>query len=216
MDAPDLIGYLDQKHRLQIEELNINESDGSKRLDEQMLDRYWDRESQDEPLELLPWFRKDEVLKQIILSKRLSRPLSLDRSYPCTPNSIFTEDHVEISDDITTAPTSLRTEPDFQPSPHIYENQRNGIERTQRRQISSRDTSPSIRMSIGGKHGQKLENHAVPQNQQTKMLRGVRKLGKTSRVQKRASPPAMRTRSRKVTKFYKLSDDGVVISYRSF
>lgn len=216
MDAPDLVGYLDQKHRLQIEELNLNESDGSKRLDEQMLDRYWDRESQDEPMELLPWFRKDEVLKQIILSTRLSRPVSLDRSYPCTPNSIFTEDHVEMSDDITTAPTSLRTESDLQPSTGIHESQKYGIEGTQRRQISSRDTSPSIRMSIGGKHGLKLKNPAVPRPQQTKMPRGIRKPGKISIIQKRALLPAMQTRSRKVTKFYKLSDNGVVMSYRRF
>lgn len=216
MDAPDLIGYLDGKHCLQIEELNISENDGSKRLDEQMLDRYWGRESQDEPLELLPWFRKDEVLKQIILSARLSRPVSLDKSHPCTPNSIFTEDHVEMSDDNTTAPTSLRTESDLQSSTRIYESQKDGIEGTQRRQISSRDTSPSIRMSIGGKHRQKLKNSAVPPPKQTKMPRGIRKLGKTSIIRKRALLPAMQTRSRKVTKFYKLSDDGVVMSYRRF
>lgn len=216
MDAPDLLGYLGQKHRLQLEALEIDQNDESKRLDGETLDRYWDRESQEVPLELLPWFKKDEVLRQIIDSTRLSNTVGLDRCHPYTPSSVFTEDQVIMSDDVTTAPTSLRTEPDFQPSTHIYESQEEGIERRQRRQVLSRHTSPSIQISAYGRRARKFKCKTAPRPRKIKVPRSTKNLGSTSRVQKKVLPLAMRTRSRNFTKFYKLSDDGVALSYRNF
>ncbi|KAI9674950.1 MAG: hypothetical protein M1817_001356 [Caeruleum heppii] len=66
MDFPDLMGYLECRHRLQPEELQVRDDEPSRRLSEAALRRHWERAPESPPLgELSFWAKADETLLRI-------------------------------------------------------------------------------------------------------------------------------------------------------
>jgi hypothetical protein len=106
MDAPDMMKFLDKRHQIQVEDLQINEDDVSKRLDDEMLSRYWDQETEEKPLKLPPWFKEDKVIEQIIAAERRHNSSSKSSAYQS-----YSDDQDDTTNDKNPITTILETRP---------------------------------------------------------------------------------------------------------
>ena len=66
------MGYLTQQKRIQIKDLKIEQGDRSQRLDQEELGRAWAVDYSDNFQDILPWFKQDKVIQQILNFKSLS------------------------------------------------------------------------------------------------------------------------------------------------
>lgn len=174
MDAPDVIGYLEVRHRRQFEELNIEQVETSRRLGQKTLERYWDRNSQESPQELPPWAKADEILQRVIQYSDAARYKDANLDTNChTPDSIFTEGCADMNMSDHETPT--------------LSSQRTGPGRGLRSPLQTRGR---------GKFRQKTQSaHPTGQRKPPTFQRREKCLGRTTRVQKSASQPTVRIRS---------------------
>ncbi|MCJ1267514.1 hypothetical protein MMC22_007399 [Lobaria immixta] len=102
MDAPVLMEFLEFRHRAKINKLRIEQGAKSKRLADDMLESYWDGDTEEISMKLPFWAEQDEVLQQIIRTKTASDATHSENFDQFTPNSTFAED-LEALKEIATA-----------------------------------------------------------------------------------------------------------------
>jgi hypothetical protein len=191
MDAPPLFRYLDARNRTKIEELKIEEGDSSRRLPDRTLERYWDMNSQETPSRLPPWAKTDKTLQRIIEKSNAARLENIknqtfDVSAPVVK---YNDDHF---DNEKKATTKKRTEPMRSAYLCYLEGRaKSGLQKTT-------------------KHA-----NLAGQRKSPKFLLREKDVGKTARIQKSASQPAMQARSRNTVKLCELDLDGVMKGYPS-
>jgi hypothetical protein len=155
-----------------------------------MLERYWESNSQEVLLELPPWAKADQTLQKMVQHHYHSSGtrVELATNYQ-TPNSIFTEDRYDANmlDDQIPTPVVQRVQPE--------------------RAIRIRKFSKKLKPA---------DDIAGQRKTSSKAQLREKRVAKSARIQKSASRPAMRTRSKNTTKFYELGFDGVARSFRDF
>lgn len=206
MDIPDLMAFLNSRNRLKPEEIEIEEGDRSKRLDQEVLERYWTQNSQGRQMKIPFWANADGVVQQIIHQDACRNPSTSPSPPPLrTPSLLYNEprngspsqEHVT-----TTATTSTSTELDS--GSQILRGPETPLsEFSQSAPADSHKDERKPRSLSGNLSRTPLKAKA--------RLAGPRP-GRDSRVTKRSWKPAMGLRSCQVTKFYELAWDGSAIS----
>lgn len=102
MDAPVLMEFLELRHRAEMNKLRIEQGAKFKRLADDMLESYWDGDTEEISMKLPFWAEQDEVLQQIIRTKTASDATHSENFDQFTPNSTFAED-LEALKEIATA-----------------------------------------------------------------------------------------------------------------
>lgn len=184
-----------------IESIKIMPGDVSRRMPQEILERYWGMKSPELSMELTPWFKGDEVLQRIVDASSRSNAECLNGSSP----SIEFSDSANTFKDPSTAPTSPGNElaRDSQSPTQVSTSQVLEIKSKGKPDLRSKRTGTSQQSGSKSQPPKVLRTHE-------------RLLKKTTRIQKTALHPVLTTRSRNITKFYKLDSDGVARSYRDF
>ncbi|KAL8830861.1 MAG: hypothetical protein Q9170_005544 [Blastenia crenularia] len=211
-DFPDMIEYLGNRHYIDSEKVEIQETDRSRRLDGELLEQHWMRRPLDVPIrDVAPWFKTDVVVQQMMrqnacqdtpispsLSPMRVPSLSYD-DYPsgspsaeeAVTDSIDTTMEIEAMDHNLRVPVpvlypqvELLSQPDFQAS--------------------------STKQPISQGRAEKLRQRRSGAPTKTEDWRANRGSG----ISKLSWKPAMGLRSRKVSKFYELGYNSEVKDYR--
>ena len=110
MNEDDLSGLLQYRQPPQIEQLSINEGDTSRRIPDEVLERFWVMDSQKASVELPPWTVRDPVVQKIAMSATEfpSTPLSCNSGAssfvsvePMTPPSLEISEQNSISQTVS-------------------------------------------------------------------------------------------------------------------
>ena len=192
MDLP-LLGLLEHQHRLRPEEMRIEQGDRSKRLDEEVLERYWTMDSQKCPPQIPIWAKEDKIVQGIGFSKPSCSTISPSPD----PHQFSSSASAELEGNETPvnigtrAPSSLTTAPDLgregqrKPKPKRHGGRTIIMSRHQRTEPAKKRVTKSVRAS----------------RRRSTMI---------TRIQNRASEPALATRSHRLSQFYEIDHAGIV------
>ncbi|KAL9013850.1 MAG: hypothetical protein Q9173_001479 [Seirophora scorigena] len=209
-DFPDMMEYTSNVHHLEPEDVKIQDTDKSKRLDQELLEQYWIRRPDNPKLDIPFWAKADGVVQQIIRqSGRQEASISPSPSPLQTP-SLLSDYPVSASpsaDDVVTDSTNTSIEieganyiirlpcPHEAPLTHV-----------------SQDEFPTGDSKKHILKGRPRELRKRRPRATTKAA--VWHASKDSRIIKSSWKPAMGLRSRNVTEFYELGCDGKGAYYR--
>ena len=199
-----MMEYISNRHYLEPDDIKIQETDRSKRLDQEHWEQYMARKSDEATVDLPFWARADGVTLQIMRQSGLQRAsISLSPSPRQVP-SLPPDDSPTASplaDDPVTDSTNTSMEVDVVDS---IDRLRYSQE-TSWSQVSQRE----IPNTCVAKHTSKGRRGEVRKRRAGATTKGADwRSSRHSRVTKSSWKPAMGLRSRNVTTFYKLGCDG--------
>ena len=203
----ELAEFLKEEQRHQLEGLRIDQGDVSRRLEPEVLEKRWGWNSQKSSLELPPWFAQDEVLQDIV---------NMDRHSSTAHSDLFDED-TKMFDDTTTV-TSESLESKARSRVHSPTRTNTSQVPVMERQNPQTLRSKHARRNIWDTTARRLTtDHEIKKAAMPHATKALRPYGrrpeKNSGIKKSIVKPARQTRSRNVTKFYKLDRSGRTISY---
>lgn len=215
-DVPDFMRYSEITNRAKIEELRIEQGDLSKRHDEIFLRKCWSMKSPEQSLDLQPWFKEDKVLRKIINMGEASDAALLANQNGQGPSSLHSRDKADTVNEAPMVNTTLDTMPDLSNKlpPQSHDSHEATVEiqdislRPTVHPNSKRQSSPCLQSPKAKRTTRPTRDRKLP------ACKG--KASKNTKVSKNPLPPALRTRSRKITKLYQLDPKGSAISYRQF
>ena len=198
--------FLEDQNRLRVDDLNVESGDGSRRLDQEVLEGWWAVGSQETSWELPVWARADPVVQQIVRTKSSPAMAAQSANLRFRSSSrtiVDTEDDTILSDATAATVTSAGAKIESGVlHPQIHEKWQSG-----KIMLSAR-TSRSYRTSTREKQQPLARNADKPQR--GKKSRSQKNHSHAiTRIQKVAQKPAAGTRSHTVTKFYKLDLNGI-------
>ncbi len=206
-DAPELMDYLACQKRIRIEDLEINQGDGSRRLDQDMLEKAWVLDSQQDLRDVPFWAKADPVVRQILDSRSPSPPVQLRHPTNRLPSPISPQSSdLKMAENGTTMTVACNSLTSTEENYHV---------RKPSSTSSPRNHHPSFQEKP--QQDSKAKYNSKPQskrNSRTKSIpsSGKKKVNTTAKIQKNIQKkPAMRTRSRNINCFYELGLDGVAM-----
>ena len=199
--------FIKEEQRYQLEGLRIDQGDVSRRLEPEALEKHWSWNSQKSSLELPPWFAQDEVLQDIV---------NMDRRSSTAHSDLSDNDDTKMTDDATTATSENEVRSGVHSPARNNKSQVPFIERKNLQNLRIKHTRRNTWDTTTRRLLTDNETEKVARPQPTQALRPrERRPEKNSGIKKSSSIPARQTRSRNVTRFYKLDRGGRMISYQS-
>ena len=201
--------FIEDKTRLSLDDLHIQPSDKSKRLDQEALEDFWAFKSHDRMLELPIWAKGDGMLQQITHTKSspsmTSSPFNFRSTFD-TLTAFDSEEDAQMSDFNVSAATNPKVDSVFSSPPHSHGMEHNkqlgfASSTPRRRWTSTRETSTRKRERRHGNRAN-IPPRARKYRVQKSNSRAITKIQET--VQK----PFQGTRSHRVTMLYELDRNG--------
>ncbi|KAI4145419.1 MAG: hypothetical protein LQ341_002399 [Variospora aurantia] len=209
-DFPDMMEYSSRIHHLEPEDIKIQDTDKSKRLDQELLEQCWIRRPDNPTMDIPFWAKADGVVQQIIRQNACQEaPISPSPS-PLQPPSLLSDNTVSASPSANdVVPDLMKTSMEVESADHSvrlpYPHEAPLM------QVSSKKlpTSYSEKHIRNGRPGELRKRRPKPISKAADWH-----AGKDSRIIKTSWKPALGLRSRNITKFYELGCDGKVASNR--
>lgn len=209
-DLPEMMEHLNNRFELKPEDLKIRDIDGSKRLDQESLERAWTQRSEGTPMDIPFWAKGDEVVQQIIRQDTSHSRSTTPYETPLRTPSLLSESGVNSSpsaDDLITASvdTSMELEPPGQ-EPESLDYHTSPLSKVPSR--DPRSSHEGVHMQNGRTRKMKKRRLGATRMEiDGRINKGLQRLAKSWK-------PAMGLRSRRVIKFYELGSNGKLDDYR--
>ena len=229
-DQPVLVGFFQAKTDQEIRNLKIDPNSKSRRLSQDTLEQYWERDIRGAPPEWPPWLKGDSVLHRIEqqgehddiqktfrqLQEQSKRYFEAGTGHDTSP-SIFTEDRSDVEMSDITKPSTPTSTFSSEEIPLIKASDEQEI-RECRAPDSSVQSKKFDDIQITPQRTKPKHKTANTSRSQLRRPSNVSK-NKTPNKRQRGKGVVKctrRTRSQNVTKFYELKIDGTATTYRKY
>lgn len=195
MDQSDWMEYLGRREQLRVEDLKIEQGDGSRRLNQEELGKAWAMKSPGILRDVLPWAKGDNVVRQIMDARSPSpTPFSRGAKLPSPPSSNVSVDEAATTPLLTfdNPTTPLQKLP---PYINVQDSQASCAQQQLQQEVKAKNISRS---------------------RLTKPSRAGRTMTTNAKIRKSEQKPAMGTRSRNLTRFYQLDLSGFATMQRCY
>ncbi|KAI4284779.1 MAG: hypothetical protein L6R38_001179 [Xanthoria sp. 2 TBL-2021] len=203
-DHPDMMEYISARHHLDPEDIKIQDTDRSKRLDQEQWEQYMARKPDDATVDLPFWARADCVVLQIMRQSGLQGTSISPSPSPRQVPGLLPDDSASgspLAGDAVTDSTNTSMEVDIvEPTVHLPHSQEPPLSQVSQSELSN---------TFVAKHtpkGRRGEVRKIRPRVTAKDAKG--RTSRESRITKSSWKPAMGLRSRNVATFYKLGCDG--------